>query len=84
MDSVMPKLDALKGDWGQQNRARQVVQQPVAQQPAQRRWNAPSYSCEMLKEAENPSSFKIWREQVEIWFDCGGMNFHQKKSSMDF
>ena len=92
VDSMMPKLEALKGDWGQNNRQGQNRQQQQAaaggqgaQQQAPRvRWNAPSYSCETLKEAENPNSFKIWREQVEIWFDCGGEELPSTKVQYGF
>ena len=83
-DSLMPTVDALKGNWGQERARAGVIQQPAVQQgnQTQRRWVAPSYQCEMLKEVETPNSFKNWREAVENWFNCGGKNFLQKESSM--
>ena len=67
------------GNRGPRAAAVAAAAQPAAavQQQAQRRWVSPTYQCEMLKEQENPNSFKNWKEGILNWFTCGGMNSHQ-------
>ena len=78
ISSIIPQIEIIIGSIAAATEATAAVnthqRTPQRQTQNQSRWVCPQYQCEMLKEAENPNSFKIWKTGIKNWFACGGEN----------